>query len=157
MARTFSFSSQSYKRLTEFYETWQKTWYQHNLPIFVWYVGGGGNQKTKTTTLAFDRLRSFRRLLCSRWKEYNDTCKNNPQSCFEGGDPKIRIAALASDLLRHFEFLSATTEWNSETFVRKQDLNVRFFFSGRLKYQEDHPNLWLTETFSTSLKPLNRM
>ena len=40
----------------------------------------------------------------------------------------------------------------------KQDLNVLYqvFFFGRLEKQDDRPGLWLTETYLTSQKPLDR-
>ena len=57
-----------------------------------------------------------------------------------------------------FDFSSETAERNSTKLDEKQDLNVFYqvyFFSGRSEKQDGRPGLWLTETFSTSLKPLN--
>ena len=68
------------------------------------------------------------------------------------------MAALASDLLRHFRLLwNRWTEFN-ETW---QEANSErplpsLCFSGRSEKQDGRPSLWLAETFSTfSLKPLN--
>ena len=56
-----------------------------------------------------------------------------------------------------FDF-SETTERNSTKLDRKQDLNVLYkvcVFRADRKKQNGRPGLWLTETFSTYLKPLN--
>ena len=59
-----------------------------------------------------------------------------------------------------FNFSSETTGRNSTKFDRKQDLismsSTNFFFPGRSEKQDGFPCLWLAETFSTSLKPLNK-
>ena len=74
-------------------------------------------------------------------------------------DWKNKMAALASDWLRHFRLLlwNRVTEFN-ETWqkARSQRPLPCLCFSGRLEKQDGHPGLWLAETFSTSpLKPLN--
>ena len=74
-------------------------------------------------------------------------------------DRKKKMAALASDWLRHFRLLllNRWTELN-ETW---QEASSRrplpgLCFSGRSEKQDGRPGLWLAETFSTSpLKPLN--
>ena len=71
-------------------------------------------------------------------------------------DWKTKMAAPVSDWLRHYLILSfETTEGNLTKLDRKQDLNVLYLkfnvFSGR----SENPGLWLAETFSTTLKPLN--
>ena len=66
-----------------------------------------------------------------------------------------KMAALASDWLRHFRLL--WTEFN-ETWqeARSQCPLPSLCFSGRSEKQDGRPGLWLAETFSTSsLKPLN--
>ena len=76
-------------------------------------------------------------------------------------DRKNKMAALASDWLRHFWLLL----WNrwmefNETWqeARSQRPLPHLCFSGRSKKQDGRPGLWLAETFSTSpLKPLNRI
>ena len=81
------------------------------------------------------------------------------QVCVFRADQKNKMAALASDWLRHFRFLlwNRWTEFK-ETLeeARSQCLLPSFCFSGRLEKQDGRPGLWLAETFSTSpLKPLN--
>ena len=76
-------------------------------------------------------------------------------------DWKNKMAALASDWLRHFQLLlwNRWTEFN-ETWQegRSQSPLPSLCFSGRSEKQDGRPGLWLAETFSTSpLKPLNRI
>ena len=81
------------------------------------------------------------------------------QVCVFWADRKNKMAALASDWLRHFPLLlwNRRTEFN-ETWqkARSQRPLPSLCFSGRLEKQDGRPGLWLAETFSTSpLKPLN--
>ena len=81
------------------------------------------------------------------------------QVCVFRADRKIKMAALASDWLRHFRLLlwNHWTEFN-ETWqeARSQRPLQSLCFSGRSEKQDGRPGLWLAETFSTSpLKPLN--
>ena len=74
-------------------------------------------------------------------------------------DRKNKMAALASDWLRHFRLL-LWNRWSelNETWqeARPQRPLPSLCFSGRSIKQDCHPGLWLAETFSTfSLKPLN--
>ena len=81
------------------------------------------------------------------------------QVCVFRADRKNKMAALASDWLRHFRLLL----WNrwrefNETLqeARSQRPLPSLCFSGRSEKQDGRPGLWLAETFSTSpLKPLN--
>ena len=81
------------------------------------------------------------------------------QVCVFRADRKNKMAALASDWLRHFRLLL----WNRWTELNKTWQEARsqrplpsFCFSGRSEKQDGRPALWLAETFSTSpLKPLN--
>ena len=94
--------------------------------------------------------------------EWNSTKHLNVlfQVCVFRADQKNKMAALASDWLRHFRLLL----WNywkkfnevwQEAF-RPQCPLPSLCFSGRSEKQDSHPGLWLAETFSTSsLKPLN--
>ena len=83
------------------------------------------------------------------------------QVCVFRADRKNKMAALASDWLRHFRLLL----WNhwtefKETWqeARSQRLLPSLRFSDRSEKQDGRPGLWLAETFSTSpLKPLNRI
>ena len=80
---------------------------------------------------------------------------------FFRADRKNKMAALASDWLRHFRFLlwNNWTEFN-ETWqkARSQCPLPSLCFSGWSEKQDGRPGLWLAETFSTSpLEPLNRI
>ena len=81
------------------------------------------------------------------------------QDCVFRADRKNKMAALASDWLRHFGLLlwNRWTEFN-ETWQegRSQCPLPSLCFSGRSEKQDGRPGLWLAETFWTSpLKPLN--
>ena len=80
------------------------------------------------------------------------------QVCVFRVDRKNKMAALASEWLRHFQLLlwNRWTEFK-ETWqeARSQRPLPNLCFSGRLEKQDGRPGLWLAETFSTSLKPLN--
>ena len=81
------------------------------------------------------------------------------QVCVFRADRQNKMAAPASDWLRHFRLLlwNRWTEFN-ETWqeARSQRPLPSLCFSGRSKKQDGCPGLWLAETFSTSsLKPLN--
>ena len=78
---------------------------------------------------------------------------------FFGPIGKNKMAALASDWLRHFWLLL----WNRWLEFNETCQEARFqrplpslCFSGRSEKLDGRPGLWLAETFSTSpLKPLN--
>ena len=81
------------------------------------------------------------------------------QVCVFRADRKNKMAALASDWLRHFRLLlwNRWTEFK-ETWqeARSQRPLPSLCFSSRSEKQDGRPGLWLAETFSTSpLKPLN--
>ena len=81
------------------------------------------------------------------------------QVCVFRADQKNKMAALASDWLRHFRLLlwNRWTEFN-ETWqeARSQRPLPSLCFSGRSEKQDGRPGLWMAETFSTSpLIPLN--
>ena len=83
------------------------------------------------------------------------------QVCVFRADRKNKMAALASDWLRHFRLLlwNCWMEFN-ETWqeARSQSPLPSLCFSGCSEKQDGRPGLWLAETFSTSpLKPLNRI
>ena len=73
--------------------------------------------------------------------------------CVFRADRKYKMAALASDRLRHFRLLlwNRWTELN-ETWqeARSERPLPSMWFSGRLEKQAGRPGLWLAETFSTS-------
>ena len=75
------------------------------------------------------------------------------QVCVFRVDPKNKMAALASDWLRHFRLLlwNAWTEFNKTwQEARSQRPLPSLWFSGWSEKQDGHPGLWLAETFSTS-------
>ena len=83
------------------------------------------------------------------------------QVCVFRADRKNKMAALASDWLRHFRLLlwNRWAEFN-ETWqeARSQRLLPSLCFLGWSEKQDGRPSLWLAETFSTSpLKLLNRV
>ena len=83
------------------------------------------------------------------------------QVCVFRADQKNRMAALASDWLRHLRLLlwNRWTEFN-ETWqeARSKRLLPSLCYWGRSQKQDGSPGLWLAETFSTSsLKSLNRI
>ena len=83
------------------------------------------------------------------------------QVCVFRANRKNKMAALASDWLRHFRLLfwNRWTEFN-ETWqeARSQHPLPSLCFSGRSEKQDGRPGLWLAKIFSTSpLKPLNRI
>ena len=83
------------------------------------------------------------------------------QVCNIGADQKNKIAALASDWLRHFRLLlwNRWTEFN-ETWqeARSHCPLPSLCFSGWSEKQDGRPGLWFAETFLTSsLKQLNRI
>ena len=80
------------------------------------------------------------------------------QVCVFRANRKNKMAALASDWLRHFRLLlwNRRTEFN-ETWqeASSQHPLPSLCFSGRSEKQDGGPGLWLAETFSTCpLKPL---
>ena len=81
------------------------------------------------------------------------------QFCVFRADRKNKMAALASDWLRHFRLLlwNRWTEFNKTwQEARSQRPLPSLCFSSRSEKQDGRPGLWLAETFSTSpLKPLN--
>ena len=83
------------------------------------------------------------------------------QVCVFRANRKNKMAALASDWLRHFRLLlwNGWTEFN-QTWqeARSQRPLPSLCFSGRSEKQDGRPGLWLAETFSTSpLKQLKRI
>ena len=81
------------------------------------------------------------------------------QVCVFRGDRINKMAAVASDWLRHFLLLlwnrwtECSETWQKATSQRPQP---SLCFLGRSKKQDGRPGLWLAETFSTSpLIPLN--
>ena len=83
------------------------------------------------------------------------------QVCVLREDRKNKMAALASDWLRHFRLLllNCWTVFNENlTGSKISTSSTKFVFFGQSEKQDGHTGLWLAEKFSTSpLKPLNRI
>ena len=131
------------------------------------------DRKNKMAALASDWLRYFLLLLWNRWTEFNETWQEARSQCplrnrwmefnetwqeARQADWKNKMAALASDWLRHFRLLLCNhwAEFNETCRSKTWMSSTEFVFFGPTKKQDCHPCLWLAETFSTSpLKPLN--
>ena len=82
------------------------------------------------------------------------------QVCVFRADRKNKMVALASDWLSHFRLLlwNRWTEFN-ETWqeARSQRPPQSLCFSGQSEKQDGQPGLWLAETSTSPLKPLNEI
>ena len=80
------------------------------------------------------------------------------QVCVFRADRKNKMAALASDLLRHFRLLLQNRLNGIQRNLTGSKISTpstKFVFSGRSdKKQDSRPGLWLAETFSTSTPKL---
>ena len=146
---------------TEFNETWRKARSQRPLPILCF---SGRSEKTRWPPWPLIGWDIFRFLFWNHWTEFNETWQEArsqhllPSLCVSA-NRKNKMAALASDWLRHFRLflLNWWKEFN-ETWqeARSQCPLPILCFSGRSEKQDGCPRFWLAETFSTSpLKPLN--
>ena len=115
-------------------------------PLIGWDIFGFSSETTERNSTKLDRKQDLNVLY---------------QVCVFRADRKNKMAALASDWLRHFRLLlwNHWTKFN-ETWqeARSQRPLPSLCFSGRSKKQDGCPGLWLAETFSTfPLKPLNEI
>ena len=152
-----------WNRWTEFNKTWQEARSQRPLPSLCFFGPIGKTRWPPWPLIGWD-IFDF----SSETAERNSTKLDRKQDlnalykvCVFRADRKNKMAALASDWLRHFRLLlwNRWTEFN-ETWqeARSQRLLPSLCFSGRSEKQDGRPGLWLAETFSTSpLKPLNRI
>ena len=150
-------------RRTEFNETWQEVRSQCPLPSLCFL---GRSEKTRWPPWPLIGWDIFD--FSSETAERNSTKLDRKQDhnvlyqvCVFQTDRKNKMAALASDWLRHFRLFlwNRWTEFN-ETWqeARSQRPLPSLCFSGRSEKQDGRPGLWLAETFLTSsLKPLNRI
>ena len=152
-----------WNRWTEFNETWQEARSQRPLPSLC-FSGWSEKQDGRPGLWLAE---TFLTSPLNRWTEFNEIWQEArsqrplPSLCFFWADRKNKMAALASDWLRHFRLLL----WNrwmkfNETWqeARSQGPLPSLCLSGRLGKQDGRPGPWLAETFSTSpLKPLNRI
>ena len=152
-----------WNRLTEFNETWQEARSQGLLPslcfscrsekkdgrpglLICWDIFDFSAETTKQNSTKLDRKQDLNVLY---------------QVCVFRVDRKNKMAALASDWLRHFLLL----RWNRLTEFKEAWQEARsqrplpsLCFSVGSEKQDGRPGLWLAEAFSTSpLKPLNRI
>ena len=149
-----------WNRWKEFNETWQKARSQRPLLSLCF---SGGSEKTRWPPWPLIGWDIFD--FSSETAERNSTKLDRKedlnalyQVCVFRADRKNKMAALASDWLRHFRLLL----WNRWTeFIetwqeaRSQSPLPSLCFSGWSEKQDGRPGLWLAETFSTSpLKPL---
>ena len=121
----------------------RKTRWPH-WPLIGWDIFDFSSETTELNSTKLDRKQDLNVLY---------------QVCVFRADRKNKMAALASDWLRHFRLLrwNHWTEFN-ETWqeARSQRPLPSLCFSGRSEKQDGRPGLWLAETFSTSpLKLLN--
>ena len=113
-------------------------------PLIGWDIFDFSSETTERNSTKLDRKQELKVLY---------------QVCVFRAGQKNKMAALASDWLRHFRLLlwNHWTEFN-ETWqeARTQSPLPSLCFSGRSEKQDGCPGLWLAEAFSTSpLKPLN--
>ena len=150
-----------WNRWTEFNETWQEARSKRPLPSLC-FSGRSEKQDGRpglwlAETFSTSPLKPFERNSTKLdWKQDLNILY---QVCVFRANRKNKMAALASDWLRHFRLLlwHCWTEFN-ETWqeARTQRPLPSLCFSGRLEKQDGRPGLWLAETFSTSpLKPLD--
>ena len=146
---------------TEFNETLQKARSQRSLPSLCFSSRSEKTRWPPWPLIGWDIFDFF-----SETAEQNSTKLDRKQDlnalyqvCVFRADRKSKMAALASDWLRHFRLLlwNRWTEFN-ETWqeARSQCPLPSLCFSGWSEKQDGRPGLWLAETFSTSpMKPLN--
>ena len=150
-----------WNRWTEFNETWQKTRSQRPLPSLCF---SGRSEKTRRPPWPligwdiFDFSSETAERISTKLDRKQDL-NILYQVCVFRAHRKNKMAALASDWLRHFRILlwNHWTEFN-DTWQKTRSHRPlpSLCFSGRSKKQDGLPDLWLAETFSTSpLKPLN--
>ena len=153
LAETFSTSP-----LKLIQQTWQEARSQRPLPSLC-FLGRSEKQDCRPDLWLAETFRLL------PWTEFNETWVERKQDlnvvyqvCAFRADRKNKMAAMASEFLRHFRDSSENTERNAMQLDRKQDLNVLYQNSVFRVDQKNNgnPGLWLTETFSTSpLKLLN--
>ena len=150
-----------WNRWTEFNETWQEA--RSQCPLQSLCFSGRSEKQDGHPGLWLAETFSTSPLKLLNGIQRNLTGSKISMSStmfvFIRADRKNKMAAPASDWLRHFRLLlwNRWTEFN-ETWqeARSQRPLQSLCFSGRSEKQDGHPGLWLAETFSTSpLKPLN--
>ena len=142
-------------RWMEFNETWLEARSQRPLPSLCFFGPIGKTKWPPRPLIGWDIFDFF-----SKTAERNSTKLDGKQDlnilyqvCVFRADRKNKMAALASDWLRHFRLLllNRWMEFN-ETWLeaRSQRPLPSLCFLGRSEKQNGHLGLWLAETFSTS-------
>ena len=149
-----------WNRWREFTETWQEARSLRPLPSLCFFGPIGKTRWLPWPLIGWDIFDFF-----SETAEGNSTKLDRKQDlnvlyqvCVFRADRKNKMAALASDWLRHF-WLLLWNRWREFTETWQEARSLRplpsLCFSGRSEKQDGCPGLWLAETFSTSpLKPL---
>ena len=150
-----------WNRWTEFNKTWQEARSQQPLPS-VCFSGRSEKQDGHPCLWLAETFST------SPLKPQNGIQRNltgskistpSTKFVFFGPIGKNKLAALASDWLKHFRLLlwNCWTEFNKTWQEAKSQRPLpSLCFSGRSEKQDGHPGLWFAEKFSTSLiKPLN--
>ena len=149
-----------WNRWREFNETWQEARSQRPLPSLCF---SERSEKTRWPPLPLIGWDIFD---FSETAERNSTKLDRKQDlnalyqvCVFRADPKNKMAALASGWLRHFRLLL----WNRWINFNETSQKARsprplpsLCLLGRSEKQNGRPGLWLAETFSTSLKVIQR-
>ena len=150
-----------WNRWMEFNETWQEARSQRPLPSLC-FLGRSEKQDGRPgfwlaetfSTFPVKPLNGIQRNLTG-----SKILTSSTKSCVFRADRKNKMAALASDWLRHFRLL-LWNRWTEfiETWQEAKSLRPlpSLWFSGQSEKQNGRPGFWLAETFLTSsLKPLN--
>ena len=147
----------------EFNETWQKARSQRPLPSLCFSSRSEKTRWPPWPLIGHDIFDFFSETAERNLKKLDRKQNLNAlyQVCVFWADRKNKMAALASDWLRHF-WLLLWNRWKEfkETWqeARSESPLPCLCFLGRSEKQDGRPGLWLAETFSTSsLKPLNRI
>ena len=147
---------------TEFNETWQGARSQSPLPS-LYFSGQSEKQDCRPGLWLAETFFSspLKPLNGIQWNLTGSKISTSSTKCVFLADRKNRMAALASDWLRHFRLLlwKHWTEFNKTwQGARSQRPLPSLWFSGTSEEEDGRPGLWLAETFSTSpLKLLNGM
>ena len=152
-----------WNRWIEFNETWQKATSQRPLPNLC-FSGRSEKQDGRPGLWLAETFFDF----SSETAERNSTTLDRKQDlnvlyqvCVCRADRINKMAAVATDWLRHFRLSSETAEWNTTKLGRKQHLNVLYqvyVFWAELKNKMTAlASDWLRHFLTSPLKPLNRI
>ena len=144
---------------TEFNETWQEARSQHPLPNLC-FSGRSVKHDDRpglwlAETFSISPLKPLNRI--QQILTGSEIITSSTKFVFFRADRKNKMTAMAFDLLRHFRllFLNRWTEFNETWQEARSQCPVPSFCVRADRKNKMAPGLWLAETFSTSLKPLN--